>query len=231
MNITPFLSDQGVISYIISDSSNQAVLIDPSCDSSQQMVAFLFQRKLNPIYLLETHTHADFFSGKDLFKDIFPNILVGLSHLSPTSKKNLHLHQGDRLDLADGSIAILETPGHTNESITYVLESHSSKSRITLFTGDTLLIGGTGRTDFQAGDSRSLYQSLKKILDFPDTAVIHPNHNYQKQVASSLGVERVTNARLSLVVHQKEEEFVTLMGAHNPPIPDLFDLAIPFNSL
>lgn len=86
-----------------------------------------------------------------------------------------------------------------------------------------MLVGGTGRTDFQLGESKALYSTLKRILTLPETALIYPSHNYQGQNKSTLGVEKLTNPRLKLVVENKKEEFITLLNNHKPPKPDLFE--------
>ncbi len=227
MMIYPFLSKQGVISYIVAGNDLKAVIIDPSYDMAQDMIKFIEQKSLQISHVLETHTHADFFSAKDLYKSLYPDIRIGLSKNSHTLKKNLSLQDQDSLQFFGFQITVLETPGHTNDSLTYYVESDNIK---TLFTGDTLLIGGTGRTDFQEGSSSSLYDSLHKLSGFVDSTILHPNHNYKGQVATTLGVEKVTNQRLMYVLNNQKQTFIDIMDNHTPLQPDLFHLAVPYNS-
>jgi glyoxylase-like metal-dependent hydrolase (beta-lactamase superfamily II) len=100
-----------------------------------------------------------------------------------------------------------------------------------IFTGDTLLIGGTGRTDFQMGNSQILYETLQKILVLPDTTIIYPGHNYQNQTKTTLGVEKLTNPRLKLVLEGKKEEFINLMNDHRPSKPELFEESLRWNAI
>ena len=225
MEIKPFLSTQGVISYLIISKENQTILIDPSFEMTQKIMIFIKEKSLKLEYLLETHTHADFLSSKYLFKTIYPNIKTGSSKYSTTKYKDLQLKHEDQIRLDDINLTVWETPGHTHDSLSFVVNNKS------IFTGDTLLIGGTGRTDFQQGDSKNLYQSLEKILTLSETTIIYPGHNYQGQVKTTLGVEKQTNQRLKLVAENQEDEFVKLMNDHSPKKPDLFDASILWNSL
>lgn len=258
MTIKPFLSDQGVISCLIITQNNQAVLIDPSFDMAQSIVRELKQNSIELKYILETHTHADFFSSRKLFKTLYPKSQIGLSKNSPTKDNELKIADGQIINLDEVSIVAWQTNGHTNESLIFVLEEDSGKTdqamdqqkapilsspsssvsntnsnpnQKYIFTGDTLLIGGTGRSDFQLGDSQSLYQSLQRILTLPDSAVIYPGHNYQKQTKTILGVEKITNSRLKLAIENKHEEFIKVMESHKPPKPELFEESLIWNSL
>jgi glyoxylase-like metal-dependent hydrolase (beta-lactamase superfamily II) len=228
MSITPFLSNQGVISFLITNSQNEAVLIDPSFDLAQKIVLEIKQKGLKLKYILDTHTHADFFSARYLFKNLYPEAKVGLSEFSPTKDNELKLKDNQILELNEIKITVWQASGHTNESLIYKLE-HEDK--ISIFTGDSLLIGGTGRTDFQAGESEALYHTLERVLTLPDQTIVYPNHNYQGQTKSTLAVEKITNPRLKLVVEAKKQEFLTLMENHKPPLPDLFEESILFNSI
>jgi len=228
MPITPFLSQQGVISFLITNSQNEAVLIDPSFDMAQRIVLEMKEKGLTLKYILDTHTHADFFSARNLFKKLYPEAQIGLSEFSPTKDNELKLKDNQILELDEIKITVWQASGHTNESLIYKLEHLAQTS---IFTGDSLLIGGTGRTDFQAGESEALYHTLKRILTLPETTIVYPNHNYQGQTKSTLAVEKITNSRLKLVVEGKKQGFLTLMENHTPPLPDLFEESIAFNSI
>jgi glyoxylase-like metal-dependent hydrolase (beta-lactamase superfamily II) len=228
MSITPFLSTQGVISYLITNPQKEAIVIDPSFDLAQKIVLEIKQKSLKLKYILDTHTHADFFSARSLFKNLYPQARVGLSEFSPTKDNELKLKDSEILELDEIKITVWQANGHTNESLIYKLEHLGQTS---IFTGDTLLIGGTGRTDFQIGNSEVLYQSLDRILTLPETTIIYPGHNYSGQTKTTLAVEKTTNPRLKLVVEGKKEEFITLMETHKPPLPDLFEESVRFNSI
>jgi len=228
MSITPFLSTQGVISFLITNSQNEAILIDPSFDMAQKIVLEIKQKSLKLKYILDTHTHADFFSSRALFKALYPEAKVGLSQFSPTKDNELKLKDNQVLELEEIQITVWQANGHTNESLVFVLNQDNQTS---IFTGDTLFVGGTGRTDFQIGDSHILYQSLEQILTLPDTTIIYPGHNYQGQTKTTLAVEKLTNPRLKLVLENKKDEFVTLMNNHKPTKPDLFEESLTWNAV
>lgn len=207
MTITRFLSSRGSISYLVIQRDNQVILIDPSFEMAEKIIIYLKQNNLKLTNILETHTHADFFSSRRLFLKLYPEVKIR----KPFEDNSL-----------DG-VEIIKTPGHTDDSVCYLIDNN-------LFTGDTLLLGGTGRTDFQGGSSEKLYQSLTQILKFLDTTIIYPNHNYQGVTSDTLGNQKLTNPRLKLVLENKYTEFVELMNNHKPPKPDLFEEAIKYNT-
>ncbi|MEI6728492.1 MAG: MBL fold metallo-hydrolase [bacterium] len=223
-----FLSTQGVISFLITNSDNEAILIDPSFDMSQKIVLHLKLNKLNLKYILDTHTHADFFSSRGLFKTLYPDAKIGLSQYSQTKDNELKLVDEQVLELKNIKLSVWQASGHTNESLVFVLNQDNQTS---IFTGDTLLIGGTGRTDFQIGDPLSLYKSLERILTLSDKTIIYPGHNYEGQTKTSLAVEKLTNKRLKLVLEGKRDEFVEQMNNHKPTKPDLFEESLKWNSI
>jgi glyoxylase-like metal-dependent hydrolase (beta-lactamase superfamily II) len=227
MQTTPFLSPQGVISFLITNSSNQAIVIDPSYQMAQDIVLYIKQKGLKLLHILETHTHADFFSSRALFKTLYPQANIGLSQFAPTKDNELKLKDGDILKLHDIKIKVWHTHGHTNDSLVFVMQHEGQTS---IFSGDTLLIEGTGRTDFQLGESESLYASLEQILTLPDNTIIYPGHNYRGQTKTVLAVEKITNKRLKLVLENKKKEFLILMKSHVPPKPDLFEESLRWNA-
>jgi glyoxylase-like metal-dependent hydrolase (beta-lactamase superfamily II) len=228
MSVFSFLSTQGVISFLISNGKNEAILIDPSFDMAQKIVLKIKQDNLNLKYILDTHTHADFFSSRALFKALYPEAKVGLSESSPTKDNELKLKDEQMIELDNLKLAVWQANGHTNESLVFILNQESQTS---IFTGDTLFISGTGRTDFQIGDSEILYDSLERILTLSDTTVIYPGHNYQGQTKTTLGVEKLTNPRLKLVLEGKKDEFVNLMNSHHPTKPELFEESLKWNAI
>jgi glyoxylase-like metal-dependent hydrolase (beta-lactamase superfamily II) len=121
MSTTPFLSNQGVISFLVTNSQNEAVLIDPSFDLAQKIVLEIKQKNLQLKYILDTHTHADFFSSRALFKTLYPEAKVGLSQFSPTKDNELKLKDNQILELENLRLTTWQANGHTNESLVFVL--------------------------------------------------------------------------------------------------------------
>lgn len=228
MFIKSLISNQGVISHLIVFPNNKAVVIDPCVDLIQKIVLEIKQNNLSLEYVIETHTHADFFSARQILKKLYPQTLIAGSRYSKTKDYDLKLDDSSLLKFEDFKLTSLETPGHTQDSITVIISNDKSTA---IFTGDTLLIGGTGRTDFQNGSSLDLYSSLEKILHFPEYSIIYPAHNYQGQTKTTLGVEKQTNTRLKLVLENKIEEFSTLLNGHSPTKPDLFEESLGWNQL
>lgn len=208
MTITPFLSNRGSISYLIVQNNNQAILIDPGYEMAEKIIIYIKQNSLKLSHILETHTHADFFSCRDLFLKLYPQVAI---------RKPFE-------DVVICDLEIITTPGHAHDSVCYLFEQKY------IFTGDTLLIGGTGRTDFQGGSSSDLFESLTKLLTLTHTTIIYPNHNYNHLTQTTLIKQITTNPRLKLVYENKKQEFIELMNNHKPPKPDLFDEAISYNS-
>lgn len=139
---------------------------------------------------------------------------------APSPHKDVAVRGGETLPLGETPLHIIATPGHTNESISI----HTGDA---VFTGDALLIGGTGRTDFQLGDSEALYHSLHEALAvLPDEVVVYPAHDYKGRTSSTIGSEKQHNPRLTLA----HDAFIETMNAHHPPKPELFDESIATNS-
>ncbi len=221
MKTQHFHSARGCLSYITYEPvSKQAVLIDPSveigCDVYQ---SFLQENGLTLKYIIETHTHADHIS---LAKEM--RVATGASlvrhGLAPSATKDITVSGGEELLLGKEKLKVLGTPGHTNESVSLYNGSE-------VFTGDTLLIGGTGRTDFQIGNSQSLYQSLHFVIArLPGETIVRPGHNYNGRTQVLLQDELKLNPRMLL----SESDFIVAMNAHHPQKPELFDEAILKNS-
>lgn len=221
MKTQHFHSPRGCLSYITyNQSSGEAALIDPSEEiGKDQYLDFLKTHNLSLALIIETHTHADHVSiAKDMKAATGAHIVR--HKLAPSAAKDIAVVGGEKLTLGEETIRVLHTPGHTNESISLYNGSE-------VFTGDVLLIGGTGRTDFQIGDSGSLYQSLHNVIeDLPPETLVRPGHDYRGKNRSLLRDELHTNPRMMMC----ESEFVHTMDGYHPPKPDLFDHAIRENS-
>lgn len=223
MNIQTFHADRGCLSYLLYDKDTlEGILIDPTSELENAYEAFIKSQNISLLYSVETHTHADHSSSSwDIHGAL--GTPVALSHKAPSSRNDHPLHDGDTLSFGSHTLTVWETPGHTEDSLSFVTEGH-------IFTGDTLLLGGTGRTDFQGGSSKDLYQSLKRILTLPASTTVHPGHDYKNQQEAPLSHQREHNARLKMVAEGKESTFVELMDNHHPPKPELFDSSISYNA-
>lgn len=221
MNYYPFHSTRGCLSYVIIEpGSGEAILIDPSEEiKDETYLSHIEQHGATLRYIIETHTHADHVSSAKRIREVTGARLVRHA-LAPSSLKDIAVTGGESLPLGSETLTVSATPGHTNESISV----HTPEA---VFTGDALLIGGTGRTDFQLGDSGALYTSLHDVFGvLPDATVVYPAHDYKGRTHSTIGAERLHNPRFLL----PKEEFVEALNAHHPPLPELFEVSIESNS-
>lgn len=223
INIHPFHAPRGCLSYLVYDEDTRnGILIDPSNELAGAYQEIIERYSVQLTHILETHTHADHLSHAWEIQAT-KGVPVAMSEFSPSKRKDIALKDGDTLSVGGSTLTVWHTPGHTNESLTFVMDGH-------IFTGDTLLLGGTGRTDFQAGSSADLYESLMRLLRLPPETVVHPGHNYQGKTESTLGHEILHNPRLALVHGGKKEEFIAQMDKHTPPLPELFRQSLLHNS-
>ena len=192
----------GCQSYLVGCAATRAaVLIDPEQSRIAEYRGLAGQHGLNVRYVIDTHTHADHFSGsRELGKALGAPVVM--HRLSPAPYADLRLDDGDMLIAGSLKVKALHTPGHTRDSMCLVLDDR-------VFTGDTLLIGGTGRTDLPTGDPHALYESLfDKLLKLPAETLVYPAHDYKGRSHSTIGAELADNPRL-----QKTERaaFVEMM--------------------
>ena len=219
--VKQFRSERGCLSYVVGDRvSSYAFIIDPSVEVAEdEYLSYLKHEGLTLKYIIETHTHADHISSASALKEATGALI--LQHANAPSKRKDRALGEEELLLGDTVVTILPTPGHTDDSICIVLPD-------CVFTGDTLLIGGTGRTDFQNGSSSMLFDSLwDKLMTLSASTIVYPAHNYKGIISSTIGEEKKSNARLLL----SREEFIAALDAHHPQKPDLFDEAVRVNSL
>ncbi len=216
-----FQSDRGCLSYIINDQdSKEALLIDPSLEFGElNYLNYLKENNLNLKYIIDTHTHADHIS---LSKEIQEKTKakIAMHEKSPTKRKDIKLHDGDKLELGKLKVNIIYTPGHTDESVSILIND-------VLFTGDALLIDTVGRTDFQLGNSASLYKSIwEKLMILNENTKVYPAHDYKERSHTTIKEERKNNPKLQL----NYKDFIKTMNELHPPKPDLFSEAIEKNS-
>jgi sulfur dioxygenase len=220
-----FHAERGCLSYLLTDiETHQAVLIDASTEMIGGYWEYLDAHpEVKLAWLLETHTHADHVSAaKELRRET--GAKIAMSAASPSPSKDRSLEDGDEIRFGESSVTVWQTSGHTNESLMFVGDG-------VVFTGDTLLIGGTGRTDFQLGNSGDLYESLRRLRDLPEETAVFPGHDYKGRQSSMLGDEKRGNQRFRLVAEGRRDEFVSVMDAHHPPLPELFKESLKENSL
>jgi glyoxylase-like metal-dependent hydrolase (beta-lactamase superfamily II)/rhodanese-related sulfurtransferase len=206
--------------YVLFDeSTREALIIDPVDDQLERDLATLRQYGLKLVWTVETHAHADHITSAGQLAEM-AGARTAAPALCGISSAAVQLSHGDVLRFGGEEIRALHTPGHTAGSMSFVWRQH-------VFTGDTLLINGCGRTDFQSGSAEALYHSLTQVLfNLPDDTTVWPGHDYQGRSNSTIGAEKTGNTR---VAGKTQEEFCTIMNTLNLPRPRRMDEAVPAN--
>lgn len=221
--IKQFFDEQSSsFTYLVTSEEQKAFLVDPVLDNNKIYQDFISQHSLRLSFILETHTHADHVTGSGTLNDIYGcKIYCGLS----SNSKNIEtVSDGQEILLDNLSIKALYTPGHTDDSFSYLLKYYQD---CYLFTGDTLLINGCGRTDFQNGDSGQLYDSInQKLFSLGENTIVLPGHDYNGLTRTTIGDQKRTNPRLA---NKSKDEFIHIMNNLNLPTPKLMDVAVPLN--
>ncbi len=210
----------GCLSYLVGcEDTRAAAVIDPELEQIDRYLALAAERGLRIRYAVETHTHADHFSGVvEMARSL--QIPIVMHRKSAPSFVDMRVDDGEMLIVGKLRLRVLHTPGHTEDSVCFVLPDR-------ILTGDTLLIGGAGRTDLPTGDPDALYDSLfGKVLRLPDETLVFPAHDYKDRSSSTIGVEKSQNPRL-----QKKERgaFVDLMRNLNLSMPQHLTEALRTN--
>lgn len=206
--------------YLIADpTTREAALLDPRADRVEDYIRELDERGLRLRIVIETHTHADHLSGAaELRSRTGADILLSARATSDVATRRLR--DGDRVAVGGVEIQVLESPGHTDDSVSLLVGG-------TLLTGDALLIGGAGRTDFQNGSAEALYDTLHtRFGGLPGELVVSPAHDYAGRTHSTLAQERQTNPLLRL---RGREEFVAALQAGRQPKPPNMDAIVTAN--
>ncbi|MBS0517422.1 MAG: MBL fold metallo-hydrolase [Proteobacteria bacterium] len=209
--------------YLLGDSvSGEAVLIDPVFEQVRRDAALITELGLKLLWTLETHVHADHVTGAWLLKQRLGSH-IALAAASGAAGADRFLQDGERVAFGKRSLEVRATPGHTNGCLTYVLDDESMA-----FTGDCILIRGSGRTDFQQGDARALYRSVRaRIFSLPDSCLLYPGHDYRGLTVTSVGEEKKYNPRLGGEIG--EADFAGYMKNLDLPHPKKIDEAVPAN--
>ena len=205
-----FKDGEGCKSYLIGcEQSRAAAIIDPALDLTDRYIGEVNRQGLRVHYIFDTHTHADHFSGARTLRTELGAPFV-MHRFSPAPYVDLHVEDGHTLPLGSLRLRILHTPGHTRDSMAIFVEDR-------VFTGDTLLIGGTGRSDLPSGDPDCLFESLfEQLLALPDETLVFPAHDYKGRDRTTIGEERRNNPRLAKT---GRAEFVELMNSLNLSAP------------
>ncbi|MDI1229979.1 MAG: rhodanese-like domain-containing protein [Methylobacter sp.] len=200
--------------------SKDAILIDPVNTHIDEYIELLKAHDLQLKYSLETHVHADHITASGLLRQRL-GAQTGVSGLCGAESADIQIQDGDIFKFAGNEqIKVIATPGHTRGSISFLWRDR-------LFTGDSLLIGGCGRTDFQGGDAGAQYDCItQRLFTLPDQTLVYPGHDYQQHWVSSIMQERTTNPRLA---GKTREQFIEIMNNLNLPKPRLIDEAVPAN--
>jgi glyoxylase-like metal-dependent hydrolase (beta-lactamase superfamily II) len=195
--------DTSTYTYILSDpATGLAVIIDPVLEQAERDLKLLHDQNLKLTTILETHMHADHTTGAGVLKK-HTGANIGVSENTNASGNELVFKDGDKLSFGKLTIICISTPGHTNGCMSYLCEGN-------LFTGDTLMINGCGRTDFQEGSSDKLFHSVReKLFKYPDNTVVYPAHDYKGLTSSTIFEQKKTNPRLGLNI--SKDEFITIM--------------------
>ena len=218
-----FDQQSSTYTYLLADSATrEAILIDPVFEHARRDAALVEELGLKLAGTLETHVHADHVTGAWLLKRRFGSMIAAAKD-GGSEGADRYLADGDRVAFGKRALEVRATPGHTSGCVTYVLDDLSMA-----FTGDALLIRGCGRTDFQQGDARRLFRSVRdKIFSLPDACLLYPGHDYRGLTASSVAEERMYNPRLADTIG--EGDFVGYMTNLGLPHPKLMALAVPAN--
>jgi len=215
-----FDSVSGTYSYLLaSRAGGEALIIDPVLEKVDRYLQLIRELDLKLVKAVDTHLHADHITGLGALRDRTHCVTV-MGENTKADVVSMRLAEGDKLTIEGLSMDVLYTPGHTDDSYSFLMGDR-------VFTGDTLLIRGTGRTDFQNGDSRAQYESLfGKLLRLPDETLVFPAHDYKGDTVSTIGEEKRYNPRLQV---RSIDDYVALMANLKLPNPKMMDVAVPSN--
>jgi len=195
----------------------EALIIDPVIEKVDRYLELLKELDLTLVKAIDTHVHADHITGIGALRDATHCVTV-MGKESKVDMVSMRVDDGDKVEIENISLDVMYTPGHTDDSYCFAMKDQ-------VFTGDTLLIRGTGRTDFQNGDPRAAYDSLfNKLLTLPDETLVYPGHDYKGDTVSTIGEEKAFNPRLQVA---SAEEYADIMDSLILPDPTKMDVAVP----
>ena len=215
-----FDTKSSTYTYIISSGKGrEALLIDPVIEHTDEYIKILKNLDLKLVKVIDTHIHADHITGLNELKKR-TNCTRVMGEKSKSEVIDLRIKDGETIKVESIELKAIYTPGHTDCSYSYLMNNR-------VFTGDTLLINGTGRTDFQNGSSQDAYDSLfNKLLKLPEKTLVYPGHDYNGKKNSTIENEKNNNPRLQV---SSKEEYVEIMNNLNLENPKMLDVAVPSN--
>ena len=213
-------SASGTYSYLLaSRHGGEALILDPVLEKVDRYLQLVRELDLKLVKAVDTHLHADHITGLGALRDRTHCITV-MGEQTKADVVSMRLADGDKLTIEGLALDVIYTPGHTDDSYSFIMPDR-------VFTGDTLLIRGTGRTDFQNGDPRQQYESIfGRLLKLPDSTLVYPAHDYKGDTVSTIGEEKAYNPRLQV---KSVDEYVALMNNLNLSNPKMMDVAVPAN--
>ena len=215
-----FDTKSSTYTYILSSGKGrEALIIDPVLEHTDQYINFLNKLELKLVKVIDTHIHADHITGlNELSERTSCTKIMGEN--SKSEVVDLRVKEDENVKIDNINLKVMYTPGHTDCSYSYLMNDR-------VFTGDTLLINGTGRTDFQNGDARQQYDSIfNKLLKLPENTMVFPAHDYNGKKHSTIGSERKNNPRLQV---NSVDQYVEIMNNLKLANPKMMDVAVPAN--
>ena len=204
---------------VASAKGREALIIDPVLENVDKYIVLLNELNLKLVKVIDTHIHADHITGASKLKDQTKCLTI-MGDQTPAEAVEIKVKDEEIIKLDQLKIKALYTPGHTSDSFSFLMNNY-------LFSGDTLLINGTGRTDFQNGSTKDSYNSIfNRLLKLPEKTLLYPAHDYNGKKFSSIGNEKKFNPRLQV---NNENEYAEIMNNLNLSKPKLFDLNISSN--
>lgn len=217
-----FEPQSSTYTYILaSGAGREALIIDPVKEQLEAYLRVISDLDLKLVRAIDTHTHADHVTALGDLRERTGCITL-MGEFTKAECVSESVRDGDRIDVDGIRLRAVYTPGHTDESFSFVLEDNRA-----VFTGDVLLIRGSGRTDFQGGDPGKSYDSItQRLFTLPDATTVYPAHDYKGWMASSIGEEKHHNPRLA---GKSRDEYIAIMNSLDLPNPKLMDIAVPAN--
>lgn len=208
---------------LASGRGREALIIDPVKEQLQHYLVAIHDLDLKLLKAIDTHTHADHITALGDLRHATGCVTI-MGEFTQAECVTMHVGDGDLLEVDGLLLQAIYTPGHTNESFSFVLNPKAPEA---VFTGDVLLIRGSGRTDFQGGDPEKSWDSIvNKLFKLPDDTTLYPAHDYKGWAASSIGEEKRHNPRLA---GKSKAEYIAIMTALDLPDPKMMDIAVPAN--
>ena len=215
-----FDNKSSTYTYIIASAKGrEAVIIDPVIENVESYISLLNELDLKLVKVIDTHIHADHVTGASKLKQA-TNCSTLMGEHTPADAVEIKVKDDEIIKIDQIEIKAMYTPGHTSDSYSFLMDKY-------LFSGDTLLINGTGRTDFQNGSSKDAYNSLfNKLLKLPDDTVLYPGHDYNGKLSSTIGKEKQHNPRLQV---ENVDQYIEIMSNLNLSKPKMIDHNISKN--